>query len=296
MSFGAGWYASNQSRSYPLHAIATTVADDGQFLPEDLIVDLKLRFPGDSEATARISHAVSGPNISVVISSGDNVIATATAARGVSRAFTQVPLVPSVDGAEGYVVFGPTVAHGSWTFSSDQQSRLSRQAAMAQPNLNTLSRLSRRGSVPGIGPETYLSGLGDITLQRVQRELGGSMRSAIAIGLLATAERNALALYSGPCGQRPEAGTCDDPTPIESIDQVRPDCCGRIFVEFRGCAEILPIANRCGIVVRCDITTEQICRDPVEKLPDEEGNIPNQGEDTCDDPDSPPSSNSQAFG
>jgi len=295
MSIGTGWYATNQARSYPLHPLATTVSDSGVFLPEDLIVDLKLRFPGNFADTARISYASAAETVSLVIVSGEIPIASATVPREILRGFSQVPLIPIADGAEGYVVFGPSTSQGVWTFSSDSQSRLSRSAVTSQANIDVSSRLSRRGSVPGTGPTVYLSGSGDVVVRRDTRRLAGEDRSAVIIGLGSTDTRNVLAEYSGPCGRRPESQNCGELVPVESVNNVGPDCCGRIFVEFRGCAEIIPIANRCGIVVRCELTTEEVCRSPVEKLPDENGNLPYQGDDTCDDPDSPSANSNQVF-
>lgn len=294
MSIGQGWYATNQSRSFPLHATATTVADNGKFLPEDLIVDLKLRYPGDFDNPAYISYVSSGEMISIAIATGTITLATATVPRNELRAFPVVALQSTIQGVQGFIVFGPSASYGTWRFSGPDQSQLSQRAAYPQVNLDQSSRIHRRGSSPGTGPSVDLTGNGDVLIARVERQLAGELRSAISLSLNTQSTRNVLQEYAGQCGRRPESATCGNPAPIESINGVVPDCCGRIFIEFRGCAEIIPIANACGIVLRCDITAADVC--PVlTTLPDENGNLPNTGEDTCEDGESPTATNEQEF-
>lgn len=109
-----------------------------------------------------------------------------------------------------------------------------------------------------------------------------------------TAEESVLSRYSGLCGGRPESGTCGDPAPIETIAGVSPDCCGNITLVFRGCTRLLETAewiNRIDnpptslmanvVMVACPLTLEDVCITQ-DRLPDAEGNLPNEYTDLCE--------------
>lgn len=286
MTLSLGWYAQNRSRSYPLEGYATAKDDSGQLLPESLIADLKLRFPGDENSRAFVRYAAAGKTLSVVIANESGDLASATIKREAVRDWKPVPLVSTIPGVYGYVVFGATSEFGVWTFSSVNQSGLSVRAAAPQPYFNSPARLSRQGFEPMQGPVTRLIGDGDVRVERAKRTLLGQERDAVVVSLATQQERDVLAEYAGPCGRRPESKTCGDPLPIEDINGVKPDCCGRVFIEFRGCVDMLPLANACGVLVQCEVTADEACP-PSRKLPNEIGELPGKEEEEEEDDEEP---------
>ena len=138
--------------------------------------------------------------------------------------------------------------------------------------------------LPIVGTPVFLAGQGDITLSEEPRTLDGVKRDAIIVGLRKQAGIDINTSYLGSCDRRPEANTCETPIPVEQISGVQSDCCGRVFIEFRGCVEMVPLADKCGVVIMCDVDVDDACPAKNENLPDDDGSLPDQGVDECEDP------------
>ena len=110
-------------------------------------------------------------------------------------------------------------------------------------------------------------------------------------------QANVFDTYRGPCGRRPESQNCGDPEPIEFLAGVQPDCCGNIDVVLRGCASLTRIeetalvdengdvvesTDACGIIINCGTGLSEACLSP-DRLPDQDGNLPNEHENECDE-------------
>ena len=271
---GSSWYATNQSRRFPLAGYATGVANDESIFAEDLIADLRMWFPAQSTDVAYISYAESSEFLVLVISQDGTPIASATVRRDELDYATTTPILPLIRGVSGWVVLNPTAQVGCWTFDSPTQSGLSIRAARPQQSMDLPNRIGREGADPIRGDRVFLSGVGDVIVSQGKRLLDGVDREAVIVGLRRDLSPDVVSTYAGLCGRRPESDTCGSPIPIESINGVQADCCGRLFIEFRGCAEMLPLRNECGIVVSCDLTVDEACPDKSFKLPDDDGELP----------------------
>jgi hypothetical protein len=121
--------------------------------------------------------------------------------------------------------------------------------------------------------------------------------SALVPASTGSQRNNVFETYAGPCAGRPESYTCGDPQPIENIGGVIPDCCGNITMVFRGCATLsnadlayeldpetsLSIGERLtsGVVIDCNLGLSDACLTP-DRLPDEDGVLPNEYDDLCE--------------
>jgi len=283
MSNSPSWYTRNRSRSFPLRGTATAVTDQGQLLPDSIIADLALRFTGETNEVAFIrSLVVSKQSVSIVINVGSTSIASATMPVADVNNWAPKQLTALVAGVQGYVVFGESTLQGNWTFSSAAQSGLTWKVAAPQPAADAPARFKRSGFGDMVGPTVILEGTGDIDISSEQLYLDGATREAIVISLSDDAENNPLSDYVGSCGKRPEANTCGSPEPIIALSGVQPDCCGRIFLEFRGCVDLHKLEGTCGVVIDCNTQAGDLCPAKELTLPTEDGILPEDsgGEET----------------
>ena len=277
MSIGAGWYATNRARNYPLSDTSSAVDDYGRPLPESVLADLSIRYTPKTDEKLRISHLRVEDAVSVIFSEGDVAVATATVPY--DNFGLPVPLTPLTDDAAGFVVVSETDNKGGWTFSHADQSGLSDRIVLRLAAPAKTPRLSRDGVQPGTQSITRLLGTGDVVATRETRVIDGEEVPVVVLSLRDSVDL--LTQYAGVCGQRVESRTCDNPQPIETVNNVQADCCNRIFVEFKGCAEMTPMADPCGVLVQCDLDVDESCPDRSSKLPDDDGNLP---DDTPEDP------------
>lgn len=277
MASSPSWYARNRARSFPLRGDATAVANNGDMLPETVIADLSLRFTGDLTDVAYLrSVEITSRTVSLTIAVGGTTIATASAAiRDIGR-WPSVPLKTKAKDAEGYVVFGDANSLGSWSFSSSAQSGLSWRAASPQSVAKSDPRLSRFGFTKLSGPNVNLLGTSDISVVNETLLLDGVEREAVVIKLSDDAENDPLKDYVGSCGKRPETETCGEPDPILALSGVQPDCCGRIFLEFRGCVDLHQLAGTCGVVIDCNTAAGDLCPAKELTLPTTDGELPEE--------------------
>lgn len=281
MARSAGWYSRNSNRSYPLAGTATATDDSGSPLPESLIADLKMRFPGGGGDRAYLSRVeVGNTNVAVLISVAAEIVAAVSVPIDEANEQQILPLTPLVPGVTGHVVFGEVRQPVDLSFSSAAQSGLCVQAATPQAGLNSAARFSRFGFDQLTGDRIQLLGDGDIDVTRELIELNDGIRNAYVIGLRPQTGRNPLTEYAGLCGRRPESGTCGDPQPVEAVNAVRPDCCGRIFIEFRGCAAMYPLEEACGVALACPLEVEDACPPKLGAI-SEDGELP--GDSQTDD-------------
>lgn len=291
------WYNKNSIRGFPFDDTATLVDDAGRRLPSDLIVDLRMRFPAELGDRAYLSSLVVGPAVvsATILSSDASVgsLAAVSLARPVDIG-RQIALSSQAEGAGGWIVFGEGVDRhaGVWKFSSASQSLFLAQAALRRSSL-PIPSLGKLHAEPTLTGVVKLIGGNDISIVREEREVDEVVQDVIVVRLREKddlPDQNLLTAYAGPCGGRPESRTCGDPQPIESINEVRPDCCGNIYVEFRGCAELTGFAEddgSCGVMVDCGLGLGEACA--VSHLPGPDGTLPNEYLEACDDyTDAPP--------
>jgi hypothetical protein len=267
------WYNLNAVRSYPLDDAATSVDDGGNFLPQDLLVDLAIRFPETLGPALYLSAATVTKSLVTCLFQSTAAGFAPAASISLPLPITvsrQYPVTAMADGVGGWVVFGDRAGAPpgpySGRFSTPAQALISSRCA----------RSYRALPVPGIAKQfiaellqdvVFLKGGNDIEVVAVTRQIAGYPTPCIALRLTDTPGRNTLAAYVGPCGQRPESGTCQG-TPLQSIGNVIPDCAGNVTIDFRG-VTVNPYANGCGLELNGDIGLSQVCGD--DGLPDTQG-------------------------
>jgi hypothetical protein len=283
------------------------MSDQGQLLPSSVIADLRLRWPSDLGHYAFLSAiAVTKGLVTILISvtttennSGNNAVLLAglTLPKSSLTQGRTYALQSFQTGAGGFVSLGDTdIPDYSGSFSSPLQSLLTPRAA----------RPARRPPVRSIGVENLaspLSGLVNLTaapplqIRKVTRLINGvEYDNVIAIGLTqstfelagaAAVQDSVFSRFTGPCGKRVGAKSCEDPQPVEFINGVPPDCYGTIVLEFQGCAVLGRNVEDCGVVIDCELGLSASCQPPY--LPNlQTGELPNEPASVLIKPDLPP--------
>lgn len=273
------WYDLNSMRSWPFeHEI--------NGLDHSAIADIHLRFPRRYGYRAAMTAWSSTEHLVTAVFSTelDVPIASVSLVRPVEegRVYLLQPLEP---GVAGWIVFGDGIdtARGSLSLPV-LDGLIQTRSAFSYPD--AALRAVRMGS----GTE-WMSGIvrlqpgNDISIAREIRQIAGQTVEAIVFRLNLeegrSAGRNLLDEYRGPCQGRPESYTCKNVEPLEFINNVSPDCEGRILLEFRGCAVLSRLeGDECGVVVDCGYSLDDACRTE-ERLPDPCGRLPNEYRDLC---------------
>lgn len=292
----AGWYNLNEQRCWPLSDAATQIDDSGQRLHSDIIADLNVRFPKTTASAAYISAITVSRSLLTVIVSAVNEARTPLLSISVLR-----PIDPGVqqvmqseDGFSfGRIVFGHRMRQIelpehtlAYRFSTPTQSVLAARAArpFRMPEVTSISVSGDNRQLTG---RVRLLGGADIETKGELRVIEGRRKLVGVLRLKDKSESTASQInlsetYAGDCGRRPESKNCRDGIPIESINEVTPDCCGRIFIEFRGGAEPFEITNDNlnGVALDYPFNLVDACVTPA-RLPDSRGRLPNEYPDLC---------------
>jgi len=293
------WYNQNELRSYPIDDSATCTADDGSFLPSNIIADLTLKFPESLGRYPFVSSVTVTPllvSITFQVASsldgdpGFSPLAVVTVTQPVTEG-QHIAVEAMYPGVGGWIVFGSGVqsSYGG-RFSTPRQSFLAPRAARPYRDfpIQSISKLSNFTPLTGI---VLLKGLAPIEIAGESRDIDGVERDVIVFRLVQPAgQENVFEQFAGPCGVRPESQNCGDPAPIEFIGNVGPACDGHIVIEITGCGELARLVDTCGVVIDCDQSLADACA--ASRLPDETGRLPNEYTDLCDFVESESSSSS----
>lgn len=285
------FYDYHQATCWPLLETCTRTSDTGQLLPDGLLADLHLWLPA-SLAEGAFLGAISGTAqlVSLVILA-DNPERTPLASLSLLKSDPELelvshPLEPLSSGVQGWVTLGADISdlQGDYRFSSPTQSQIQPASvvAYADQGLKFVSRGDAETPLTGL---VRLSGEGDVELVSEVVTIFGEQVPAIVARLKQNpaAERNVFDVYRGACNQMAESGNCVEGEPLEFINNVGPDCCGRLMIEFQGCAAISQVIdNECSITVDCGIPLADACVTPP-RLPDDEGRLPNEFDDLCEE-------------
>lgn len=275
------WYNLQSTRRYPLDDISTGDDDLGVTLRDDILVDCNIRFPNTLGRHLYVQAlTVSTGLVTVVFGVGRQLFSR----DGVSVAAVSLrrPITPNINynvtalvpGVAGWVTFGPGVeAEFSARYTTPKQSLIGARCGRAYSALpiQTIAKLGLKDVLDSIvnitvtAPLTaaYVENVG--TYKDPTNDNVGPVKKAIVIGLnqnLITETFNPLQNFIGPCGQRPESGTCEQ-TPIESINGVRPDCSGNIEIVFENLDGRL--FNNCGGI---DLITNVSLQASCQNIPD----------------------------
>lgn len=259
------FYNKNENRDYPFDEFATLKDDSDQWIPPYILADLTLTIPRALSKRAFIS-AISRTNTkTAIVVSADNLAKTPLAIIDYSNEYLPRTrygiraLHPEVSGSfiPGEVQEFDEVY--DLKFTNPSQSYLLARVVYAMDSVAErdysifYSGQALRGLV-------RIESGGDIRTRIENRTLAGQVRQAVVISLqdIGGGGSNPLSDYAASL-PRPENRSCGDPTPVETINGVRPDCCGRIYLELRGCARPVKITNTCGVSLDCPQESDALC-------------------------------------
>lgn len=235
------WYDLQATRRYPLDDKSTGVDDAGAFIRDSVLVDCHIRFPDTLGLYAYIQGITVAPALVTIVfgvgnhpedTNGPSIAALSlprTSAQNVNYELT--PLQP---GVAGWAVLGAGITEefvGRYT--TPQQTLISQRCARAYRTLpvTSLGKINVATSLQGI---VAVTGQSPVTAKAEKVTVNGAEVDAIVFRLEGELQTfNPLQVFQGPCGQRPESGTCPKP-PIETINGVSPDCDGNINIVFDG--------------------------------------------------------------
>ena len=262
------------------------IDDAGRFLPSDIIVDADIRFPIALGQCAFLSSlSVSSTLVSLTLLATNDLdapnqeftpLAVLSVKRSSDNYFRLLPIVPYAEGVAGWVVVGPIDETYDGRFSTARQATLVPKCAKPY-RPSPVRAVSKPGISNRLIGAVKLANGNDFDIKPADRLIDGEMRRVIVFSLRNSDGRsNPLATYRGPCGNRPESGTCSVPG-IESINSAVPNCNGNIDIEVEGPIILEPRAIG-GIDLASQLGLGVVCRGEV--IPDGS----NKTTSTCDDP------------
>lgn len=268
-----GWYNLGENTQYPFDQGATLQDDAGLPLPCSILADFSITLPKSLGQRVYCSGISKQGSTASLVFAGDAeglpTVAAVTIGLGAER--RKPVMLESIEGpVRGAVVPGELLwelEDGTWRFTNPSQSYMAARTVFPVSQSRQQELRLAYGALP-LQSVLKLSGDVNVRIALETRLLGGKMRPAVVASLFDLNGQSALKAYAGKYQQRPESRTCGDPAPVETINLIQPDCCGRIFFELRGCAKPIPISNHCGVVLDCPMEASEMCS-PRELVPDE---------------------------
>ena len=295
------WFNLNSIKRYPIDDKATGESDVGLDIPNDIVVDVRLRFPETTAKFAAISSIHCGPGIVTVTFLGcqDYPVNTGeldAEPQFIPLAVISIPkpvlvgipysLTPMTDGVMGWIVFGEGVEQKfSATFTNTSQAIIAPRAASPY-TVAGVSSISINNNEVKLKKDIKLRGLGDLDISYGEREIPGVGEVSALIFSLRnqSTSENLYKKYHGKCQGRPESESCVK-TSVEYINDVYPDCYGNININFSTNQirnKVLVNSILKGMAVEMPLGMAEACT-KTDYLPDEDGDLPNKYVDECAD-------------
>lgn len=262
------WFISNAARSYPVDETATATDNDGLRLPDDILVDLKLKYPGTLGDLVFVSAVTVSANLVTVLVSAafeaSPTISVPVAAVSIKKPVNVNSIVAVTaleEGVGGWVVFGSGAnlrSNYSGRFTLPSQSRLCPRAAQAYASwpIRSVGVLDVSAKLTGLVKLKSLDSNLKLTAETIF--LGGIECRAIRLQLDTTSSKDSLKTFAGVCGVRPESGTCLK-LPIESINGITPDCNGTITLRLTGEVVATHVSTLSGVVLESALSMDDVC-------------------------------------
>ncbi len=282
------WYNLNSTRAYPVDDRATRESDAGPPLPHGLLLDCAIQFPREIGNYLFLSAVSVSRNLwTAVFSACDGIDAGAGFVPAAAlylgpewRPESSYGVRPLHPGVSGRIAIGGDKAEAyRGRFSTPAQSLLLPRVARPYSGfgVQSLGKLDLRSALTGL--VRFRSG-NDIEVVGADREIEGRERRVVVFRLKEpTGARNPLEAYAGPCGGRPESGTCATPA-IEFLNEVGPDCNGNIQLVFPDAVDVVPYLGGGGLDINHPLGLDRACTNK-KRLPDSQGRLPGDSDDTC---------------
>ena len=302
--FNNNWFNLNSTRRYPIDDSATGESDAGVDFPNDIVVDIRLRFPDSLCSYCSLSGInISKSIVTVTImghsrhpeegssssSYGD------TGVHPVAVISLPKPVIPGIpyrlsnfsDGVSGWIVFGEGIENNlSARFSNASQSLISVKAARAYraSPVKSISILNSNVSLTG---DVLLKSSGDLSVTIENRTINGvGVRKCVVFSLNSEGTlENLYEKYLGKCEIRPESESCNKVS-VEYINDMQPDCEGNINISFSGNGlvgqRIINRSDILGMAIELPLGMAEVCTKN-DYLPDNDGKLPNEYLDECAD-------------
>ena len=295
------WFNSNSTKRYPIDDAATGESDEGFELPNDIIVDLRIRFPDSLCKFASIGSINCTSKIVTVTFLGCTRYPLETGEDDPYDQFKPLavvsipkPVIAGVPysltaitkGVVGWIVFGEGIEKPfAARFSKASQSIIAPRASMTY-KLPGVTSISVNNETALLKKDVLLSPVGDLDIVRGQRYVKGvGTVDALIFKLKSqTSTENLYKKYIGKCQGRPESESCNKIS-VEYLNNIQPDCYGNINLVFSRnqiTSTTLVNSDLKGIAVEMPLGMAEACiRNDF--LPDESGKLPNEYADECAD-------------
>lgn len=295
------WFNLNSTRRYPIDDFATGESDEGFDLPNDIITDIRLRFPRSAGKFASISsincskkivtvtivaHELNPSNVNVSYGSETfQPLAVVSLPKPIT-ANTPYQLNAIINGVFGWIVFGEGIEKEfSGRFSNADQALLMPKLAYSYGSYPVTS-LSVINDAVKLTKDITLKGIGDLKVSIDEMTIAGiGLRKAMVFKLENTASNaNLFEKYKGNCQGRPESESCKKIS-VEFINDMQPDCNGNIDINFdQNGIRVKELINTSlvGLAVEMPLGLTEACTSN-DYLPDQYGNLPNEYADQCAD-------------
>ena len=276
------WYNLQSARSYPIDEGSTCVDDAGAFVRNDIIVDCYIRFPSSFGAQMYVQGiTVSAGLVTVLLGITDGTTVAFVSEPKPVTPYINYAVTGIVPGVSGWIVFGPGIVENfSGRYATVAQTAIQPRCARPYRDLPipTIGKLGLTTALDGV---VNLTASTPVTATYETITVDDIARRAVVLRLdnsQISTTYNPLTEFLGPCGQRPESGTCPK-TPIETINGITPDCVGNINIEFAGfTAKNFTTCG--GLDVLTDIGLADVCAANEPKKPQDFS-------DDCCNPNSP---------
>jgi len=258
------WQHNNAHRGYPFHDKATLIDTDGNELPDDVIVDCHLWFPGTVGEKVMVSSVgISTHLTSVTFSVAGNSFRPLAGITVVGKVTPgrNYHLSPLVDGVGGWVTFGPgankEVMHFRFPYAvgdAVQRSELLTRSARAYDVSGFVTSLRKFGRADGMtGVVSFVSSTPEqLIIERGLRTIEGVGEvEAVIFRLNASVSVDVYSRFLSECDKTPDSNLCLKPH-ISAINEVTPDCNGAITINFEEVEDPLT-----GPIISIDMETDE---------------------------------------
>lgn len=233
------WYDLQEGRRYPLDDRGTGVDDAGELIRDNILVDCHIKFPAEYGNYPYVSGlTVTGAIVTAVISAAENeegdnskILCAVSVPKPITLS-RNYAVTPIATGVAGWVAFGSGCAENfSGKYSTPKQTLIALRNARPYRQMPVQS-LGKFGLPDALQDIININAAAPVIAEYADVEIEGKQTKAVVFSLRGQfddTEDQPLREFLGPCGARPESGTCPK-EPILTINGIKPDCAGNINI------------------------------------------------------------------